>query len=254
MEKGVEPMYDKYFYKAAMYDLLANYYKYSNPNLHAHYYQKHLKYMNKLIMSGYGAEREPQTKNPMVRIFHASPDAPSVDVYLNGKRIIRNLTYKQETDYLPLPEAGRYRIDLYPAGKTDKPILSETFTFNAGRNYTVAAAETLNNLDLLLIHDNNKIPPGETKIRFIHLSPDTLAVDIAVKNGDVVISDVTFKEVTEYLPLNPMTVHLEVRLAGTKQVILELPPLRLRPNRTYTVYIVGLMKGKPGLEALVAQY
>ncbi|MFC3885230.1 DUF4397 domain-containing protein [Bacillus songklensis] len=247
-------MYDNYFYKAAMYDLLANYYKYSNPNLHVFYYQKHLKYMNQLIMANYEAAREPQTRNPMVRIFHASPDTPSVDVYLNGKRTIRNLTYKQETDYLPLLEAGRYRIDIYPAGKTDKPIVSETFTFNEGQKYTVVAAGTLNTLDLLFIKDNNEVPSGETKIRFIHLSPNTPAVDIAVKNGDVLVSDITFKEVTDYLPLSPMTVNLEVRIAGTNKVVLELPPIRLRPNRTYTVYIVGLMNGKPGLEALVAQH
>lgn len=247
-------MYDKYFRKAAMYDLLANYYKYLNPQLHIMYYQKHLKYMNKMMMAANRAEQEPKTGEPMVRIFHASPDASSVDVYLNGKRIIRNLTFKQETDYLPLPDAGKYRIDIYPAGKTDKPVLTETFTFNNGQKYTVAAAGKLDNLDLLFIYDNQEVPPGETKVRFIHLSPDAPAVDVAVKNGDVIFSDVTFKEVTDYLPLSPMTVSLEARLAGTNKVVLELPPVRLRPNRSYTIYAVGLANGKPPLEALIAQY
>ncbi|HWO98262.1 MAG TPA: DUF4397 domain-containing protein [Bacillus sp. (in: firmicutes)] len=247
-------MYDKYYHKAAMYDLLANYYKYSNPHLHIMYYQKHLKYMNKIMMASYRPEQDSESNQPMVRIFHASPDAPSVDVYVNGKRIIRNLTFKQETDYLPFPDAGKYRIDIYPAGKTDNPILTESFTFNDGQRYTVAAVGKLANLDLLLIYDDHKVPSGETKIRFIHFSPDAPAVDVAVKNGDVVFSDVTFKEVTEYLPLTPMTANLEVRLAGTNKVALELPPIRLRPNRSYTIYAVGLVDGKPALEALIAQY
>ncbi|WP_078409711.1 DUF4397 domain-containing protein [Priestia abyssalis] len=247
-------MYDKYSRKAAMYDLLANYYKYLNPQLHIMYYQKHLKYMNKMMMTANRTQEEPKTGEPMVRIFHASPDASSVDIYLNGKRIIRNLTFKQETDYLPLPDAGKYRIDIYPAGKTDKPVLTETFTFNNGHKYTVAAAGKLDNLDLLFIYDNQEVPPGETKVRFIHLSPDAPVVDVAVKNGDVIFSDVTFKEVTDYLPLSPMTVSLEARLAGTNKVVLELPPIRLRPNRSYTIYAVGLANGKPPLEALIAQY
>jgi hypothetical protein len=245
---------DKYYQKAIMYDLLANYYKYSDPRLHIMYYQKHVKYMNKIVMNTYRAKPDSSHTEPMVRVFHASPDAPSVDVYLNGKRIIRNLTYKQETDYLPLPDAGTYRIDIYPAGKTDKPVLTGTFTFNSGQKYTVAAVGKLADLDLLFVYDNENVPPGESKVRFIHLSPDAPAVDIAVKNGDVVFSDVTFKEVTDYLPLTPMTVNLEVRAAGTDKAVLQLPPIRLRPNRSYTIYAVGLLEGKPGLEALIAQY
>ncbi|TYR81169.1 DUF4397 domain-containing protein [Priestia megaterium] len=244
--------FNQYIKKAMKYDLLSNYYKYSDPARHIAYYEKHLYYIQRAIMDGSQAPHT-RARQPMARIFHASPDSPSVDVYLNEKRIIRNLTYKQETDYLPLGEPGRYTISIYPAGETEKPLLTKSFTFEGNQNYTIAAVDTLNELDLLFIYDNTDVPQGETKIRFIHLSPDAPAVDVAARGGDVIFSDVTFKEITKYLGLSPMMVQLDVFLAGTDDLVLSIPPLNLRPNRTYTVYAVGFANNTPALEALISQ-
>lgn len=254
--RGAERManysFDQYIKKAMKYDFLSNYYKYSDPSRHIAYYEKHLYYVQQAILAGKNAQGSRIAK-PMARIFHASPDAPSVDIYLNSRRIIRNLTYKQETDYLPLGDPGRYTISIYPAGQTEKPLLTKSFTFEGNQKYTVAAVNNLNELELLFIYDDSKVPDGETKMRFIHLSPDAPAVDIAARGGDVIFSDVTFKEITKYLGLSPMFVQLDVRIAGTDDVVLSIPPLSLRPNRAYTVYAVGYAQGNPALEALISQ-
>ncbi|MBM7703195.1 DUF4397 domain-containing protein [Metabacillus iocasae] len=243
--------FDKYLKKAMKYDFLSNYYKYSDPTLFITYYQKHLHYMQKALTPTSRSYED--REQPMMRILHASPGASSVDVYLNGRRTIRNLTFKQETDYIPLKEEGRYRIDIYPAGQTDKPLLTEDVQLEANRKYTSAVVGTPNDLDLILIADNSSTPEGETKVRFIHLSPNAPAVDIAAKNGDVVFSNISFKEITDYLGLTPMPLDVEVRAAGTDKVVLDVPPVRLRPNRAYTIYAVGLLNGNPPLEALISQ-
>lgn len=254
--KGAEHManysFDQYIKKAMKHDFLANYYKYSDPSKHIHYYQKHLYYIQQAILTS-SENTNLRVNPPQIRILHASPDSPSVDIYINNKRVIRNLTYKQETDYIELQEPGRYTISIYPAGETGRPVLTESFTFEGNQNYTVAAVDELNKLDLLFIYDNTDVPSGETKLRFVHLSPDAPAVDIAARGGDVIFSGVQFKEVTKYLPLSPMHVQLSVRIAGTKNVVLEIPALNLRPNRTYTVYAVGFAKNRPVLEALISQ-
>jgi hypothetical protein len=43
--------------------------------------------------------------NSMVRVAHLSPDAPAVDVLVNGQRAITNLAFKEVTPYIPLPAA-----------------------------------------------------------------------------------------------------------------------------------------------------
>lgn len=50
-----------------------------------------------------------------VRVAHASPDTPAVDIWVNGAVAISNLTFPDVTDYLLLP-AGDYNFQVTPAG------------------------------------------------------------------------------------------------------------------------------------------
>src|SRR4051812_1013083 len=88
-----------YLQKAGMYDLLAQFYKYSSPDLHMLYYIKHLKYMNKAVntMRTYTQQMQQEAK---VRILHASPDAQDVDIYINGQRVMKGLPFKKVTNVL----------------------------------------------------------------------------------------------------------------------------------------------------------
>ncbi|WP_409251085.1 DUF4397 domain-containing protein [Bacillus sp. SCS-153A] len=240
---------EAYLQKAAMYDLLSMYYKYSDPRLHIHYYHKHLKYMHKGIHS----MRNQQPGAPaQVRVLHAVPDAPNVDIYVNSKKVLSNIAFKDISGFMSLP-AGRYHIDVYPAGTSVSTVISKRVTVEAGKIYTLAAAGKGSKLQLLPFVTDPFVPSGETKVRFIHLSPDAPAVDIAVKKGDVIFPKVAFKQATDYLGLTPMTVNLEARAAGTKDVVLAVPNVTLKPNQAYTIFAVGLLDGTPELEVLLVK-
>jgi hypothetical protein len=235
--------------KAALYDLLAGYYKYSNPSMHVHYYQKHLKYMN-FALKAQEREMNLSSQPSYVRLLHAAPEAPSVDIYVNANRVLRDVAFKDISDYLTLP-SGKYHIDIYPAGTGVNTLISKKVKLEPGKVYTFAAAGTSNKLQLLPYIDDPSIPGGETKLKFIHLSPDAPAVDIGVIGGDTVFSDVSFKKASDYLILTPMTVNLEARKAGTKDKILEIPDVKLSANQPYTLVAVGLAGGTPELEVML---
>ncbi|WP_066047811.1 DUF4397 domain-containing protein [Robertmurraya korlensis] len=245
--------HDDYLQKAAMYDLLAQYYKYLDPSMHIHYYQKHIRSMNKAMSSlrAQSVANYYQSNSPArIRVLHASPDAPNVDIYINGNRILRDFSFKETSNYLSLP-AGRYQIDIYPAGDMVSTVLSRKVTVEAGKQYTVAAADIVEKLKLVVIEDHPVVPSGETKVRFVHLSPDTQPVDIAVKNGDVVFRNIGFRRSSDYLPLSPLTVDLEVRATGTKDVLLPISGLTFQRNQVYTLVAVGLSNGEPSIEPIV---
>jgi hypothetical protein len=245
--------HDDYLQKAAMYDLLSQYYKYLDPSMHIHYYQKHIRSMNKAMSSlrAQSVANYYQSNSPArIRVLHASPDAPNVDIYINGNRILRDFSFKETSNYLSLP-AGRYQIDIYPAGDMVSTVLSRKVTVEAGKQYTVAAADIVEKLKLVVIEDHPVVPSGETKVRFVHLSPDTQPVDIAVKNGDVVFRNIGFRRSSDYLPLSPLTVDLEVRATGTKDVLLPISGLTFQKNQVYTLVAVGLSNGEPSIEPIV---
>jgi hypothetical protein len=197
------------------------------------------KYTNNELSMGY------------VRVIHTVPDAPNVDIYANDKLIINNLAYGSYTDYLPIPE-GTYKISLYVAGTKKSSVLANMLTVNKNSILTVAAVGTLSDIGLLGITDANETKkPGKAMIRFLHLSPNAPAVDITLPNGTVIFSNISFKHKTSYIDVVPMNYTLQVRVAGTSNVVLTVPNVNLNADKYYTVYAIGLVGENPELDALL---
>ncbi len=245
---------DKYAFEAAMYDQLACYYKYSNPQKHMEFYMKHLDAVQKLVHAynqgrNTGQPQPPQIHPAKVRLLHVSPDAPAVDIYMNGQRVLQNISFKQFSDYVTVPQ-GQYRVDVYLTGTAEAPVLSALIPVMSRMAYTVAVGGEVSKLQVIPYADSTYLGYGKTKVRFIHLSPDAPAVDAAIKGGDVLFPNVSFKQAAEYMTFTPGTVDLEVRAAGTNNVVLALPNTKLDENKVYTVYAVGFTGKEPKLEAL----
>lgn len=244
-----------YLHKAAMYSLLADYYKYQDPNLHVMFYHKHIRNMKKALQMMRN-DTVPAIRLPVIdaklRFLHASPGVKDVDIYINGSRVLRDFAYKDSSSHMQL-SPGKYQIDIYPAGDMVSTVISKKITVEPGRIYTAAMAGIEPKLKLIVLEDQPQTHVGETKIRFIHLSPDAPAVDITALNGDIIFPDVAFKQATTYLALTPMTVTLEARIAGTKNTVMKIPDLKLKPNNAYSLVAVGTVKGEPPLGILLLQ-
>lgn len=198
-------------------------------------------YMNQTMDTGY------------VRVLHAVPDAPNVDVYANGTMIARDLAYGENTEYMQVP-VGTYEVTIYAAGTKANPVLTKMLTLGRDDIVTAAAAGRLASIDLLAIPDAD-VPRVSDKalIRFIHLSPNAPAVDITLPDGTVLFSNVVFEHMTPYIPVNQMTYTLNVRVAGMDNVVLSVPGVAVRNNRYYSVYAIGLVGANPALQALLLE-
>lgn len=190
--------------------------------------------------------------NSYVRVLHASPDAPPVDIYANGDMIVQNLAYKEITNYLPVMP-GSYNIKVYPAGQKMNPVIDANVRVEPQSSYTLAASGMLENILLLPIVEPyvNMMNSGKSYIRFVHLSPNAPPVDITLPDGTVIFRNAAFKDVTEYMAVDPGMYTLQVRPTGSMQVVLTVPDVKLYPDMVYTVYAVGLVGEMPRLEALL---
>lgn len=187
-----------------------------------------------------------------IRILHAVPGAPSVDIYVNNVPILRNIAYKQFSNYLPIA-TGTYNIKIYAAGTTANPIVSTNLFIPAFSIITVAAIGRLPNVSLLPIEDksNIQLDPGKAAIRFVHLSPDTPAVNVTLPNGKILFHNISYKQIKEYISTDPGVYTLNLKDAGSEKVILHVPNIRIRPRNYYTIYAVGFASGNPSLQALI---
>jgi len=179
-----------------------------------------------------------------VRVVHASPDAPNVDVRVDGGLAFGDLPFEGITDYAALP-AGDYLVQVEPAGAGGAGpfVIEATLTLMAGVDYTVIATDVLAEITPVVLVDDNAIPAaGSSRVRFFHGSPDAPAVDITLRDGTVLFGNVAFGETgADYLEVPAGRYNLQVRLAGTDTVVLTLPGIQLAPGTTYTAYATGLV-------------
>src|SRR3712207_9120370 len=73
-----------------------------------------------------------------VRVAHLAPDAPNVDVYVNGDPVLTDVAYTTVSGYLSLP-AGTQQVTVYATGDTSTPVIDVPVELAAGGAYTVAA-------------------------------------------------------------------------------------------------------------------
>lgn len=192
-----------------------------------------------------------QSSESRIRVLHASPDAPAVDIYLDGAEAVSDLAFDDITGYVSVP-AGDHNVQVFPASANGSgdPVIDADVTLTADTDYTIAAVGKLADIEPLVLVDNNAAPAaGKTHLRFVHASPDAPAVDIYVDGAGVVVPNAAFKAASDYLPLDAGTYDLEVRAAGTDTVALDLPGVTLEAGNVYTAFAVGLLDGTPALSA-----
>ena len=190
-----------------------------------------------------------QADSARVRVIHASPDAPAVDVYLNDSKAITNLAYKSASDFASVP-AGSYAVKVTATGATDA-VISANLPLEAGQSYTVVAVGQLADITArVYVDDTSSLVGGKTRLRVIHASPNAPGVDVAVTGGPVLISSLAFPNASDGLDVDAGTYNVEVRPAGTMTAALSAPGLALEAGNYYTVLAVGLLGETPALELL----
>jgi hypothetical protein len=188
---------------------------------------------------------------PRVRAVHASPDAPAVDVWVDGAVAFENAPFKGITPYAELSQ-GMHNVQVVPTGATEPVVIEADLDLQNNTDYTIVALNSLENIEPLVLVDNNALPAaGKAHVRFVHASPDAPAVDIVVAGGGpTLFGGIPFKGVGDYLPVDAGTYDLEVLVSGTDNVALSVPGLTLQEGTVYTVFAMGLAGGEPALTAV----
>ncbi|PLT34960.1 DUF4397 domain-containing protein [Bacillus sp. V5-8f] len=244
------PIDGNFFQNAVMYDFLANYYKYTRPDLHVHYYQLHLLSMQNAFFYASTGLALPEKRIATARVLLTAPDSPAMNIFINQNPVYQNVESQTISNYASLPE-GCHHFNILQADKKNPAASTPRFTILSGNIYTLLVSGSPENLHVDAIQDDPFVPAEETKIRFAHFSLETPDLDIAVKNGDVVFQKVAFRNATDYLALTPMAVDLEVRVAGSRDVILPLERIRFEKDVSYTIYLLASKEKASQLTAIM---
>ncbi|MDZ7704058.1 MAG: DUF4397 domain-containing protein [Trueperaceae bacterium] len=182
----------------------------------------------------------PPAETGNLRVLHGSPDAPSVDVLVDSSAVLTGVPYKTGSGYLEV-EAGARNVKVTAAGDASTVVIDEDVVIEADSFYTVIAANTLANIEALVLEDDRSAPAsGELKLRVVHGSPSAGNVDIYVTapDGPLVapaLSNVAFKDVGPYLEVSAGDYRVRITPAGESNVVYDSNTLPLSAGAILTV-------------------
>jgi hypothetical protein len=159
-----------------------------------------------------------------VRVIHATPDTPGLDIYQGPNALAFNLDFGSVTSYIPLTP-GVYTINADTAG-TRQVLSSAKTTFAPSTQYTVLLGNSVANLQQLMLTDQNQpAPSGQVALRFVNQAIRSGAVDIYLVPAGQKLSAVaplvsgnTFGTNTGYINVPAGTSSLIMLPAGTVPV------------------------------------
>jgi Domain of unknown function (DUF4397) len=173
-----------------------------------------------------------------IRTSHLAPDAPSVDVYLNGQKTFSDVKFKSVTDYLPIAD-GSYDVAVYRVGQTTNPIVDARDVPIQDATYTILAAGFGPGKSTSTVVFEDWIAPIENRVRLrvINASPDTPNLELALPGGLHLLPDVIFKTASRYYTLPANTYDLAIRVGTRNEFVIR--DLRLERGKVYTAFVVG---------------
>lgn len=219
----------------------------------------------------------PANGSAKVRVVHAAPDAPAVDVFvtapstdLSGAAVTPTLSFAFKgivpangTKALEIP-GGDYRIRVTPVGdKTTVVYDSGTINVAAGSDLVIAAiteksTASVAPISLLLLPKTGAsavLPDARAKVRVGHFSPNTPTVDVylgapgsPLTPTTEVVPNATFPGALGFLNVAPGTYRASVALDGTTSEAIGLDAA-ITAGLDISVFAIGL-NGGSGPQAL----
>jgi Domain of unknown function (DUF4397) len=119
--------------------------------------------------------REPRSA---LRAIHLSPDAPTVDVLLGDKRVVRKLAFREDSAFVT-SLSGTRTVKVTPADSTATAVITADVDLQANKAVSVVALNKLAGIEPAVIVDDGKAATaGNAKLRVLHASAGVPAVDV----------------------------------------------------------------------------
>ncbi|RZL37562.1 MAG: DUF4397 domain-containing protein [Pedobacter sp.] len=175
-------------------------------------------------------------------LVQASPTTEKLDVYIDNTRAsIDDFVFGNKMDYLRAYSGDR-TVTVTKKGLTTR-LTSDVVKLVPDSAYTVFVVDKFEAIDLLTLRDDLATPAaGKAKIRFVNLSPDGGALNLAI-NGVAtdLVDNKAFKEFSAFLPVDAaekVTFNLKNKATGIVEAT--ITDAKIEDGKIYTIYAKGL--------------
>jgi len=179
---------------------------------------------------------DPPTPAPVptadLRIIHAVPDAPTVNVYAGDAILggLENVDYQVGSAWLTVDE-GTYDVRVeanIPSGNAD--VITASLMLEGEKSYNVLAVGTVtaDSIEPLVVSvDRSDVTAGNVRVQVVHAAPNAPTVDVYVTApGDDIeaaqpLATAAYKDSTGQVEVAGGDYQIRITLEGTKTVVFD---------------------------------
>lgn len=180
-----------------------------------------------------------------IRIAHFSPDAPLIDIFVNGELSdVTGLGFRDVSSWLALP-ADTYEVAIVPAGGTLAEAVfgpvSLPLTVDAWITAAAIGSLEADTLAVALILEDYITPleADTARVTVFHGIEDAPAVDLRLADGTLLVPDIAFGSFASFdVPASSYDLQI-VPAGATTPVVLDLTGTALEADNYYFVAAVG---------------
>ncbi|HNP65274.1 MAG TPA: DUF4397 domain-containing protein [Woeseiaceae bacterium] len=193
-----------------------------------------------------------------LQVVHASPDAPAVDIVVDGSVLVPGLEFPDATDFVEV-SGGTYNVSVTVAGNPGAIAIGPVdLELAAGTRYSVLAVGELATIEALVLSDDPRRVATNAKVRIVHASPTASDVDIYVTavGADIssempTLANVAFKANTGFISLPEGDYDVTVTAAGTKTAAIGPATISVEDGGVYTAVARDPLPGDTDLGLIV---
>jgi len=179
-----------------------------------------------------------------VRVVHAVPDAPNVDVYVDDEALLEDVPFRAVSEYYAV-DSGDHDVRITAAGDPDTVVFEDTMSVPAEATLSIVAYGQLDGdaIEVTAFEDDaSPAEDGQSRVRAVHLSPDAPAVDVAVAGeSEPLVSGLEFGSASEYATVPAGDYTLEVRPAGESEAVASFD-VSLQSGTGYSAFAMGYLQ------------
>jgi hypothetical protein len=197
-----------------------------------------------------------------LRVGNFALGTAPVDIYIDGKVAAQNVAFEQVTPYAPV-STGLHTVVLRTAGDPANaiPIATTSSPVTTGSAATVLCVSRQNGLSASVYADDMSAPPpGNAKVRVIHVVGDAAPVDLFVKpaaqvgptqidaaavtsTAPPVFSGLAFGSASPYANLPTGSYDVQLRATGSGGVLLSAHSWPVQAGTVASIVVFSAAKG-----------
>ena len=186
-----------------------------------------------------------------LRIVLASPDAPRVDILIDGTQVATALAYTNSTAYMAV-KAGQRQVQALTVSNSTS-IFDQTIAVTASANLTLLLTGSASKIQSVLLTDGSTkttTGTGTGKVRIVNASAAMGPADVYIVSAGTglagatpVATSLSFDQATPYESAAIGNYEIFMTSPGTTDLLLDTGALALTQNQFQTVVAVNATGG-----------